>query len=359
MSGNKRLYKSDDSVIAGVCGGIAEYFELDPTLIRILTVIVVLIGFGLPAIAYLIAMLAMPWRGNDYSGYIDVKPDTAATNTAAAAAAAAAAAKLGGEAGGGASGEAGAAGGAGAGTGAGTGGAAGVAGGTSSATADTAAFGAVAGTTAAAGATGAASAAAAASGFGKAPGCAYTASNPQAYDTVAPSTPPSPKSRSRYRLPAGAMVGILLVGIGLLALLDTFLDVSAWSFWPVIIIVIGFVMLCTPRRGGWSLTRAGHAICVITLGIVLQLWTLHIVTTSDFILTFLYLWPVLLMVLGLSIIGGATNRSIFSLFASLLLSATLLFGVWNLSEVDHSLFTLPSFTLPTDHLPSGGFFPFN
>lgn len=34
---NKRLYKSDvNCMICGVCGGIAEYFNIDPTLIRII-----------------------------------------------------------------------------------------------------------------------------------------------------------------------------------------------------------------------------------------------------------------------------------------------------------------------------------
>ncbi|GAG12223.1 unnamed protein product, partial [marine sediment metagenome] len=41
----KKLYRSEkDSMIAGVCGGIAEYFDVDPTLIRLLTVIFVLLG---------------------------------------------------------------------------------------------------------------------------------------------------------------------------------------------------------------------------------------------------------------------------------------------------------------------------
>lgn len=31
---NKRLTKSTDKMLAGVCGGIADYFEIDPTLVR-------------------------------------------------------------------------------------------------------------------------------------------------------------------------------------------------------------------------------------------------------------------------------------------------------------------------------------
>jgi phage shock protein C len=56
----KKLYRSEkDSMIAGVCGGIAEYFDVDPTLIRLLTVIFVLLG-GAGVVAYIIAWIIIP-----------------------------------------------------------------------------------------------------------------------------------------------------------------------------------------------------------------------------------------------------------------------------------------------------------
>ena len=48
-----------DKKIAGVCGGIAEYFNIDPTLVRVLTVILALI-FGGGFLAYLLAWVIMP-----------------------------------------------------------------------------------------------------------------------------------------------------------------------------------------------------------------------------------------------------------------------------------------------------------
>lgn len=56
----KRLYRSrDQKIIAGVCGGIGEYFELDPVLVRIIAVLFCLAsGFGI--IAYIIAWIVMP-----------------------------------------------------------------------------------------------------------------------------------------------------------------------------------------------------------------------------------------------------------------------------------------------------------
>jgi len=55
----KRLTKSRDKKIWGVCGGIAEYFDMDPTVIRIIWLIAVL-GAGTGLLAYIIAALLMP-----------------------------------------------------------------------------------------------------------------------------------------------------------------------------------------------------------------------------------------------------------------------------------------------------------
>lgn len=56
----KRLYKSrDERMIAGVCGGIAEYFKVDPTLIRLAWIIFVFMG-GSGILAYLIAWIVIP-----------------------------------------------------------------------------------------------------------------------------------------------------------------------------------------------------------------------------------------------------------------------------------------------------------
>lgn len=56
----KRLYKSKrDSKIAGVCGGLAEYFDIDPTIVRLIA-IVLIFGWGSGLLAYLVAALIMP-----------------------------------------------------------------------------------------------------------------------------------------------------------------------------------------------------------------------------------------------------------------------------------------------------------
>lgn len=59
---NKKLTRSDDRMIAGVCAGLAEYFGLDTTLVRVgyalLTVFTAFSG----VIIYIILMIIMPER---------------------------------------------------------------------------------------------------------------------------------------------------------------------------------------------------------------------------------------------------------------------------------------------------------
>jgi len=58
----KKLTKSStDRMIAGVCGGLAEYFDVDPTLVRVAYVAVSLLSAAFPGlIVYIILALIMP-----------------------------------------------------------------------------------------------------------------------------------------------------------------------------------------------------------------------------------------------------------------------------------------------------------
>lgn len=55
----KKLYRTRDGIIAGVCGGVAEFFGLDTSLIRIATLILILFG-GLSLWVYIILWLIVP-----------------------------------------------------------------------------------------------------------------------------------------------------------------------------------------------------------------------------------------------------------------------------------------------------------
>ena len=61
----KKLYRSKtDKKVAGVCGGLAEYLNVDPTVIRLIWVLVALSGAGL--VAYLVCALIMPEKPDNF-----------------------------------------------------------------------------------------------------------------------------------------------------------------------------------------------------------------------------------------------------------------------------------------------------
>ena len=74
---DKKLFRSNrNKVIAGVCGGIAEYFGVDPTIVRIIWLICILPG-GIGLIAYIICWVAMPANANRYTSPFDEQQQTA------------------------------------------------------------------------------------------------------------------------------------------------------------------------------------------------------------------------------------------------------------------------------------------
>ena len=57
---SRRLYKSRrNRMIDGVCGGVAEYFDIDPTIVRIIWILMTLLG-GSGFILYIAGMIIMP-----------------------------------------------------------------------------------------------------------------------------------------------------------------------------------------------------------------------------------------------------------------------------------------------------------
>jgi len=71
----KKLYRSEyDRKVAGVCGGIGEYFDVDSSLIRLLWLIMVLLG-GAGVIAYIVGMIIIPKNPNDFIEASDVKKE--------------------------------------------------------------------------------------------------------------------------------------------------------------------------------------------------------------------------------------------------------------------------------------------
>ncbi len=62
----KKLTRSNNRVIAGVCGGIAEYFGVDPTVVRVAYAALSVLSAGFPGLLLYIIMLILMPQSEDY-----------------------------------------------------------------------------------------------------------------------------------------------------------------------------------------------------------------------------------------------------------------------------------------------------
>ena len=71
---SKKLYRSQkEKMVAGVCGGLGEYLDLDPTLIRIIWVVITLMG-GAGLLAYLVMWIVVPLEPDVSTSFTGAPP---------------------------------------------------------------------------------------------------------------------------------------------------------------------------------------------------------------------------------------------------------------------------------------------
>ena len=70
MNETKKLYRVEmGAKLAGVCGGIGEFFNLDPNLLRLIWAVFTVFSVGTGLVLYLIAALILPKKSDVYPGY--------------------------------------------------------------------------------------------------------------------------------------------------------------------------------------------------------------------------------------------------------------------------------------------------
>ena len=65
----KRLYRSNkEKMLAGICGGFAEYWDIDPTMVRLIVAFLAIVTGIVPAVlVYILGMIIIPARPNEAS----------------------------------------------------------------------------------------------------------------------------------------------------------------------------------------------------------------------------------------------------------------------------------------------------
>jgi phage shock protein C len=68
----KRLYRSrDNRMLAGVCAGLANYFNLDPTIVRVLAVVCLLAFNFMAFLAYIILIIVVPVENREGNRHLE------------------------------------------------------------------------------------------------------------------------------------------------------------------------------------------------------------------------------------------------------------------------------------------------
>jgi phage shock protein C len=71
----KRLYRSGtERILGGVCAGIGEYTDVDPTVVRLVWVVLTLLSMGVGLVAYIIAWVIIPEGKNEPEQNMDKTP---------------------------------------------------------------------------------------------------------------------------------------------------------------------------------------------------------------------------------------------------------------------------------------------
>ena len=76
----KRLYKSADKKVCGVCGGIAEYFGIDTTIVRLIYVLLIMFA-GVGILPYIIAAIIMDDAPENDPGYRRIEENSYSAGT--------------------------------------------------------------------------------------------------------------------------------------------------------------------------------------------------------------------------------------------------------------------------------------
>lgn len=76
QAAHTQMYRSRDAQVAGVCAGIAERFDFDPIVVRILAILLAFVTFGLSLIVYVVLWVRMPLKPEPSAPY-DVTPHSA------------------------------------------------------------------------------------------------------------------------------------------------------------------------------------------------------------------------------------------------------------------------------------------
>lgn len=132
----------------------------------------------------------------------------------------------------------------------------------------------------------------------------------------APVAPVAPSAAERRdgAVTAGIWVGSFLLFVGVGMLLGKNIDgVSWWQFWPLVLAVVGIVQMVVPGAPGHRTDRFVAGLTLFCLGGTLLPMSLGVTAWATLITMVVHLWPLLLVMAGFSLIGAVTHSPVWKL----------------------------------------------
>lgn len=272
----KRLYRSDEKLIAGVCAGIAEYCDIDPVIVRILAVLLSISSFGAIIAVYVLLWLVMPCRLNvgdpiSCDAFVRIDRSEEGPFRSDSSAGSRPIPPVGHEAWG--------------------------------------------------------------DYVRAAQGGADRAAYSTYYEAVAHKSAQDP-SRGEAKAGMGGTtrivvwLGVILLFIGVASLLSMLVEeVRWWQLWPCLVVLVGLVEMVVPSRRVFRVRRFSRGLAIFALGVLLLLITTHLLSWRTLPLMFQNLWPVLFIALGVDIISRAIESELLTLVAALCIVAMVVCAV--------------------------------
>ena len=317
MTQGRRLYRSRDALVAGVCAGVADYFNIDPVIVRILVVVFTIASGGVLGIAYVALWVMLP-KAPKEAAPLDVEPQSVHSDTYGAVDCAAARGK----------GE----------DPARTAAAAQAAAQRYASSAPYAGAAHVPPEPPAAASWARCSSATSASPWtvGSPTGPAVRERSPQpasapsyegwssaGYGAVQEESDPAPKS-----VKAALLVGSLLLFGGIVATVATFVEgIAWWQYWPLIFMILGIVQMVVPGVPGHRMRAFVDGLMCFFAGATFLTMSLGLVSWQSLELMFSSLWPLLLMMAGFFVLGAALKSPVLTLLAGLCFVAFCMAGL--------------------------------
>lgn len=334
MASEKKLYRAQDSLLGGVCTGIAEYFNIDPVVVQILTVIITLATAGTLIVVYIALWVIIPKKPDAQTPF-EVNPHDVRSDTYGQVH-------------------------------------------YPQSSAQTAHIPVTPTTEKPHGGSGhvppvppqspyEASAAQETPRFTDNPTeeipvqqartssptqtmppveSASTAPVPPAAGTSPQYAPPVPKDTGNG---GGALwLGIIFLFVGISALAGTFVTgVEWWQFWPILFVISGIGEMVVPGKKGYRIQHFCGGFMQFVFGVAALPFSLGVVSLQSLEHIFTSLWPILLIMCGLFIIGSALKAPAITLFAAVCFAVFCVIGLGWFSDPGPT--DLIMLTLPTGH----------